>query len=85
MLILFLFFLWNTQKSIHEPINGTLSEVVGIDSATIFKNTVKERRIVTPIGKNVYFMSLILMFMLFFDVYAESFVICVFLNLNFIN
>lgn len=30
------------------PINGTASDVVGIDSATRLRNTVKERRIVTP-------------------------------------
>lgn len=36
-------------KVFYTPINGTLSEVVGIDSATIFKKTVKERSIVTPI------------------------------------
>lgn len=30
------------------PIRGTASEVVGIDSATRFKKTVNDRRIVTP-------------------------------------
>lgn len=30
------------------PISGTASEVVGIDSATRLRNTVNERRIVTP-------------------------------------
>jgi hypothetical protein len=30
------------------PIRGTASDVVGIDSATKFKNTVSDRRIVTP-------------------------------------
>lgn len=30
------------------PIRGTASEVVGIDSATRFRNTVNDRRIVTP-------------------------------------
>lgn len=30
------------------PIKGTASDVVGIDSATRFKNTVNDRRIVTP-------------------------------------
>jgi len=28
--------------------SGTASDVVGIDSATKFKNTVNDRRIVTP-------------------------------------
>lgn len=30
------------------PIRGTASDVVGIDSATRFKNTVNDSRIVTP-------------------------------------
>jgi hypothetical protein len=30
------------------PMSGTASDVVGIDSATKFKNTVNDRRIVTP-------------------------------------
>jgi hypothetical protein len=30
------------------PIRGTASDVVGIDSATRFKKTVNDRRIVTP-------------------------------------
>lgn len=30
------------------PIRGTASDVVGIDSATKFKNTVNDSRIVTP-------------------------------------
>ena len=30
------------------PMRGTASDVVGIDSATKFKNTVNDRRIVTP-------------------------------------
>jgi hypothetical protein len=29
--------------------SGTASDVVGIDSATKFKNTVNDRRIVTPV------------------------------------
>jgi hypothetical protein len=31
------------------PSNGTASEVAGIVSATIFKNTVNDNKIVTPI------------------------------------
>lgn len=31
------------------PIRGTASDVVGIDSATKFKNTVSDSRIVTPV------------------------------------
>lgn len=31
------------------PIRGTASDVVGIDSATKFKNTVNDSRIVTPV------------------------------------
>lgn len=30
------------------PIRGTASDVVGMDSATRFRNTVKDRSIVTP-------------------------------------
>lgn len=30
------------------PISGTASDVVGMDSATRFKNTVNDNRIVTP-------------------------------------
>jgi len=30
-------------------INGTASEVLGMDSETVFKNTVKDRRIVTSV------------------------------------
>ena len=30
------------------PINGTASDVVGIDSATKFKNTVNDNKMVTP-------------------------------------
>lgn len=32
------------------PISGTASDVVGMDSATRFKNTVNDNRIVTPGG-----------------------------------
>lgn len=34
---------------LHKPIRGTASDVVGIDSATKFKNTVNDSRIVTPV------------------------------------
>lgn len=33
------------------PISGTASDVVGMDSATRFKNTVNDNRIVTPGGR----------------------------------
>lgn len=36
------------------PIRGTASDVAGMDSATKFKNTVNERRIVTP-AKMMFF------------------------------
>lgn len=35
----------------YEPINGTDSLVLGIASATIFRKTVNESRIVTPMKK----------------------------------
>jgi hypothetical protein len=34
---------------------GTASDVVGIDSATRFKKTVNDRRIVTPVNVNFFF------------------------------
>lgn len=40
------------------PIRGTASEVVGIDSATRFKKTVNDRRIVTPGKVILYFFCL---------------------------
>jgi hypothetical protein len=42
------FFAWLMILSHTIPIRGTASDVVGIDSATKFKNTVSDRRIVTP-------------------------------------
>lgn len=36
------------------PIKGTASEVVGIDSATRFRNTVNDNRIVTPEKPHVH-------------------------------
>lgn len=36
------------------PISGTASDVVGMDSATRFKNTVNDNRIVTPANRSTY-------------------------------
>lgn len=36
------------------PNNGTASEVAGIVSATIFKNTVNDNKIVTPTKRNTF-------------------------------
>lgn len=41
------------------PIRGTASDVVGIDSATKFRNTVNDRRMVTPANVLVYFIFFI--------------------------
>lgn len=38
-------------RAYYEPINGTDSLVLGIASATIFRKTVNESRIVTPMKK----------------------------------
>lgn len=42
-------FVWVYKiNSIFVPISGTASDVVGMDSATRFKNTVNDNKIVTP-------------------------------------
>lgn len=38
----------NMMQLKYVPSNGTASEVAGMVSATMFKNTVRDRRIVTP-------------------------------------
>lgn len=36
------------KSLLHSPKSGTASDVAGIVSATIFRNTVNDKRIVTP-------------------------------------
>jgi hypothetical protein len=45
----------STIKACHTglPNKGTASDVAGIVSATMFRNTVRERRIVTPARRNM--------------------------------
>lgn len=38
------------------PKRGTASEVAGIVSATMFRKTVNDRRIVTPLIKNMFYL-----------------------------
>jgi hypothetical protein len=40
-------------KANNLPNNGTASDVAGIVSATIFKNTVNDSKIVTPVGMKI--------------------------------
>lgn len=41
----------NMMQLKYVPNNGTASEVAGIVSATIFRNTVSDNKIVTPVKK----------------------------------
>lgn len=53
-------------KAYYQPINGTLSLVLGIASATMFKKTVNESRIVTPMKQKLMRTILVWVFVMYY-------------------